>query len=36
MLKAKLLSVTIDYQLKFNTPKANICEQASNQLNVLK
>ena len=34
--EAKLLSVTIDYQLKFNTHIANICEKASNQLKVLK
>ena len=34
--EVKLLGVTIDYQLKFNTHISNICIKASRQLNVLK
>jgi len=34
--EVKLLGVTIDYQLNFNTHIANICKKASKQLNVLK
>ena len=32
----KLLGVTIDYELKFNSHITNICRKASRQLNVLK
>ena len=32
----KLLGVTIDFELKFNSHIANICKKASRQLNVLK
>ena len=34
--EVKLLGVTIDCQLKFNTHISNICKKASRQLNVLK
>lgn len=34
--EVKLLGVTIDYQLKFNTDISEICKKASRQLNVLK
>ena len=34
--EVKLLGVTIDYQLKFNTHISEICIKASRQLNVLK
>jgi len=34
--EAKLLVVTIGYQLKFNTHIYNICNKASRQLNVVK
>jgi hypothetical protein len=34
--EVKLLGVTIDFQLKFNTHIANTCKKASRQLNVLK
>ena len=32
----KLLGVTLDFQLNFNTHVSNICKKASKQLNVLK
>ena len=34
--EVKLLGVTIDYELKFNSHITNICRKASRQLNVLK
>ena len=36
--EVKLLGVTIDFELNFNThiPVANICKKASRQLNILK
>jgi len=34
--EVKLLGVTIDFQLKFNSHISNICKKASRQLNVLK
>jgi hypothetical protein len=34
--EVKLLGVTIDFKLKFNTHIANTCKKASRQLNVLK
>jgi hypothetical protein len=34
--KVKLLGVTIDYELKFNSHITNICRKASKQLDVLK
>ena len=34
--EVKLLGVTIDYELKFNSHITNICKKASRQLNVLK
>jgi hypothetical protein len=34
--EVKLLGITIDFQLKFNTHIANTCKKASRQLNVLK
>jgi hypothetical protein len=34
--EVKLLGVTIDFELKFNSHISNICKQASMQLNVLK
>ena len=34
--EVKLLGVTIDYELKFNSHNTNICRKASRQLNVLK
>ena len=34
--EVKLLGVTIDYELKFNSHITNICRKASTQLNVLK
>ncbi|CAM1330052.1 Uncharacterised protein r2_g3912 [Pycnogonum litorale] len=34
--KVKLLGVTIDFELKFNSHIANMCQKASRQLNVLK
>ena len=34
--EVKLLVVTIDYELKFNSHITNICRKASRQLNVLK
>ena len=34
--EVKLLGVTIDFGLNFNTHIANICEKASRQLNILK
>ena len=34
--EVKLLGVTLDYQLKFNTHIVNICKKSSRQLNVLK
>jgi hypothetical protein len=33
--EVKLLGVTIDYELKFNSHITNICRKASRQLNVL-
>ena len=34
--EVKLLGVTIDFELNFNTHIANICKKASRQLNILK
>lgn len=34
--EVKLLGVTIDYQLKFESHISNICKKATRQLNVLK
>ena len=34
--EVKLLGVTIDFELSFNTHIANICKKASRQLNILK
>jgi hypothetical protein len=34
--EVKLLGVTIDFELKFNSHISNICKKASRQLNVLK
>jgi hypothetical protein len=34
--EVKLLEVTIDYEIKFNSHITNICRKASRQLNVLK
>jgi hypothetical protein len=34
--EVKLLGVTIDFELKFNSHISNICKNASRQLNVLK
>jgi hypothetical protein len=34
--EVKLLGLTIDFELNFNTRIANICKKASRQLNILK
>jgi hypothetical protein len=34
--EVKLLGVTVDFELKFNSHISNICKKASRQLNVLK
>ena len=34
--EVKLLGVTIDFKLNFNTHVSNVCKKASRQLNVLK
>ena len=36
MTEVKLLGVTIDFELNFNTCIADICKKASRQLNILK